>query len=101
MAIYLLHHVHNRHADWRLLAMHPEHFRRNPVHPSHLGGGHGWCAVRLPNCVVLLLCGKFFVLQPNVENRSGFGGVGERISKPEAERVVRPSDERRVGVGKY
>lgn len=52
-------HVAYRHADWRLLTMHPEYFRRNPVHPSHLGGGHGRCDFRLSNCAMLLLCGKF------------------------------------------
>lgn len=52
---------HFRHPDRRVLAMHPEHFRRHPVHPSHLGGGHGRCDFRLLDCAVLLLRGKCFV----------------------------------------
>lgn len=38
--------------------MHPKHFRRHSVHPSHLGGGHGRSDLRFSDCADLLLCGE-------------------------------------------
>lgn len=43
------------HAHRCLPSLHPEHLRCHPLHPSHVGGGHCRCALRLSHRVHVLL----------------------------------------------
>lgn len=49
------------HAHRRLPALHSEHLRSHPLHPSHLGGGHCWRYTRIPDCACLLLYGELLL----------------------------------------
>lgn len=46
------------HAHRRVPAVHPEHLRRDSLHPSHVGRGHRRRYTGIPDCVGVLLYGK-------------------------------------------